>query len=140
MLTPTKFDPFDPLSLDLQLSPDERDVRDTVRKFCADNITPFVGDWFERGELPGVRELAKEFGQLGVLGMHLEGYDCGGASAVHYGMADLEVRLRGAEAAVAARYGCGRADRLLRADRARRRLRPGGNADPRPPRWERLGA
>jgi hypothetical protein len=35
-------------------------------------------------------ELAKHFGQLGLLGMHLEGYGCGGASAVHYGLACTE--------------------------------------------------
>ncbi|MFC9913047.1 acyl-CoA dehydrogenase family protein [Streptomyces sp. NPDC059862] len=85
------FDPMDPLGLDSQLSDDELAVRDTVRKFCAEHVTPYVGDWFEAGDLPTARELAKEFGKLGVLGMHLEGYGCGGASAVHYGLACLEL-------------------------------------------------
>ncbi|MGP3999361.1 acyl-CoA dehydrogenase family protein [Streptomyces sp. 8N706] len=85
------FDPMDPLGLDSQLSEDERDVRDTVRKFCAEHVTPYVADWFEAGDLPTARELAKEFGKLGVLGMHLEGYGCAGAGAVHYGLACLEL-------------------------------------------------
>ena len=41
---------------------------------------------------------------------------------------DLALRLRGAEAGVAAADGRGRGDRLLRPDRARLRLRPGGDA------------
>ena len=37
------------------------------------------------------RELAKEFGKVGLLGMHLEGYGCAGMSAVDYGLACLEL-------------------------------------------------
>jgi glutaryl-CoA dehydrogenase len=85
------FDPYDPLGLDAALSSDEIAVRDTVREFCADHVIPHVAEWFEAGDLPAVRDLAKQFGQLGLLGMHLEGYGCGGASAVHYGLACLEL-------------------------------------------------
>ena len=84
------FDPHDPLCLDASLSDDEIAVRDTVRQFCAENVIPHVAEWFEIGDLP-VRELAKHFGKLGLLGMHLEGYGCGGASAVHYGLACTEL-------------------------------------------------
>lgn len=89
--TPPAFDPYDPLGLDASLSEDEIAVRDTVRKFCAEHITPHVASWFEDGDLPVARELAKQFGELGLLGMHLHGYGCGGASAVHYGLACLEL-------------------------------------------------
>jgi glutaryl-CoA dehydrogenase len=85
------FDPQDPLGLDAQLSDQERAVRDTVRRFGADRISPYIADWFERGELPGVRELAKEMGGLGLLGMHLTGYGCAGMSAVEYGLACTEL-------------------------------------------------
>src|ERR1700739_302598 len=84
------FDPHDPLRLDASLSDDEIAVRDTVRQFCAENVIPHIAEWFEIGDLP-VRELAKHFGQLGLLGMHLQGYGCGGASAVHYGLACTEL-------------------------------------------------
>ena len=85
------FDPFDPLGLDASLTSDEIAVRDTVRRFCAEHVTPHVADWFEAGELPVARELAQQFGELGLLGMHLEGYGCGGSSAVHYGLACTEL-------------------------------------------------
>ncbi|ORV51553.1 acyl-CoA dehydrogenase [Mycolicibacter engbaekii] len=84
------FDPIDPLSLDTLLSDDEIALRDTVAKFCAEHVLPHVGDWFEIGDLPA-RELAREFGKLGLLGMHLHGYGCGGSSAVHYGLACVEL-------------------------------------------------
>ena len=87
---PPAFDPHDPLGLDASLSDDEIAVRDTVRQFCAEHVIPHIAEWFEIGDLP-VRQLAKHFGQLGLLGMHLEGYGCGGASAVHYGLACTEL-------------------------------------------------
>jgi glutaryl-CoA dehydrogenase len=78
------------LAIDRLLSDEERDIRDTVRAFVRDRVLPEVGDWFETGEVPA-RELALELGQLGVLGMHLEGYGCAGASATAYGLACLEL-------------------------------------------------
>jgi glutaryl-CoA dehydrogenase len=82
--------PKDFLGLDHLLSDEERDIRDTVRAFVADRIVPDVGDWFEAAEVP-VAELAPALGKLGVLGMHLEGYGCAGASATAYGLACLEL-------------------------------------------------
>lgn len=89
-VTPPAFDPLDPLALDALLTDDEIAVRDTVAKFCAEHVMPHIAEWFEIGELPA-RELAREFGKLGLLGMHLHGYGCGGASAVHYGLACVEL-------------------------------------------------
>src|ERR1700738_4915978 len=88
---PPSFDPYDPLGLDSSLSSDEIAVRDTVRAFCAEHVIPHVGQWFEDGDLPVARELAKQFGELGLLGTHLKGYVCGGAPPVHYGLACLEL-------------------------------------------------
>ncbi len=86
-----KFSALDPLNLDLDYSDDELAVRDSVRGFLAEHVTPSIGEWFESGGIPIARELMKQFGQLGVLGMHLDGYGCGGASSVHYGLASLEL-------------------------------------------------
>jgi glutaryl-CoA dehydrogenase len=86
---PPALNPRDYLGLDRQLSDEERDIRDTVRAFVADKVTPYVGDWFEAGTIP--LELARELGQIGVLGMHLEGYGCAGTSATAYGLACLEL-------------------------------------------------
>ena len=81
--------PLDYLGLDRELSDEDRDIRDTVRAFVADKVTPFVGDWFEQGTIP--LELATQLGEIGVLGMHLEGYGCAGTSATAYGLACLEL-------------------------------------------------
>ncbi|OMI90529.1 acyl-CoA dehydrogenase [Streptomyces sp. M1013] len=85
------FDPVDPLGLDDLLEPEDLAVRDTVRDWAADRVLPYVADWYEKGELPGIRELARELGSIGALGMSLEGYGCAGASAVQYGLACLEL-------------------------------------------------
>jgi glutaryl-CoA dehydrogenase len=81
--------PTDFLSIDSLLSDEERLIRDTVRRFVAEHVTPFVGDWFEQGRIPP--ELAPELGRLGLLGMHLQGYGCAGASATAYGLACMEL-------------------------------------------------
>jgi glutaryl-CoA dehydrogenase len=77
------------LALDSLLSDEERDIRDTVRAFVADRVLPYVGDWFEEARIP--LELASELGRIGLLGMHLEGYGCAGASATAYGLACMEL-------------------------------------------------
>jgi glutaryl-CoA dehydrogenase len=86
---PPALNPRDFLGIDRQLSDEERDIRDTVRAFVSDKVVPYVGDWFEEGTIP--LELARELGQIGVLGMHLEGYGCAGTSATAYGLACLEL-------------------------------------------------
>jgi glutaryl-CoA dehydrogenase len=86
---PPALNPKDFLGIDRQLSDEERDIRDTVRAFVSDKVVPYVGDWFEEGTIP--LELARELGQIGVLGMHLEGYGCAGTSATAYGLACLEL-------------------------------------------------
>ncbi len=86
MTTPDAVDFVDVAAL---LSNEERLVRETVRSYVRDRILPNVADWFEEGRLP--RELGIELGRLGLLGMHLDGYGCPGASAVAYGIACLEL-------------------------------------------------
>ncbi|MFJ8183865.1 acyl-CoA dehydrogenase family protein [Streptomyces sp. NPDC096105] len=88
---PPAFDPADPLGLDDLLEPEDLAIRDTVRGWAADRVLPYVADWYEKGELPGIRELARELGGIGALGMSLDGYGCAGASAVQYGLACLEL-------------------------------------------------
>ncbi|HJQ42025.1 MAG TPA: acyl-CoA dehydrogenase family protein [Jatrophihabitantaceae bacterium] len=83
-------DRLDLLDLSADLSDDDRLLRDTVRKFANDRLRPHIQQWFEDGTLPA-RELAQEFGALGVLGMHLHGYGCQGAAASQYGLVCAEV-------------------------------------------------
>ena len=130
--------PTDLLRIDDELADEERLVRDTVRKFAADQIMPNIADWFEAGTLP--RELFPEVGKLGLLGMHLKGYGCAGMGAIAYGVAcreleaadsgpaqpglraglaghvpDLEVRLGRAEGRMAAADGRRRGRRVASA-------------------------
>jgi glutaryl-CoA dehydrogenase len=85
----TTLDPRDFLAIDALLDDEERAIRDTVRKFVRERVVPDVGEWFEQGILPS--ELVKEIAQLGLFGMHLEGYGLPGASAVAYGLACMEL-------------------------------------------------
>jgi len=82
--------PDDLLALDAALTPDERDAAATVRAVLTDRVRPYVGQWYLDGTLP-TRDLAKDFGSLGLLGMHLEGYGCAGTTATMYGVACREL-------------------------------------------------
>ncbi len=86
----TKPDPFDFLDIDSLLSEEEILVRDTVRNFVDKEINPNVAEWWEEGKIPH-KDLAKSFGELGMFGMHLEGYGCAGTSDMAYGLASLEL-------------------------------------------------
>ena len=80
---------MDLLRFDDLLDDEQRLIQKTVRSFVQDKVKPHIADWFERGVSP--RELATDLGRLGLLGMHLTGYDCAGTSAVAYGLACLEL-------------------------------------------------
>ena len=148
-------DALDFLRLGDGLSDEERMIRDNVRAFVRERLIPRVGDWFEAGKLP--RELAGELGgarrarhaprglrlrrgERDRVRARLPGARGGRLRAalvrLRAGLArdvrDLALRVGGAEAGVAAADGRGRGDRLLRADRARRRLGPRLDAHRRP--------
>ncbi|MCZ7421302.1 MULTISPECIES: acyl-CoA dehydrogenase family protein [unclassified Micromonospora] len=82
--------PVDLLDLDGSLTEEERQIRAVVRRVVDDLVRPHVAGWYEAGQVPA-RELAREFGKLGLLGMHLTGYGCAGSTAVAYGLACLEL-------------------------------------------------
>jgi glutaryl-CoA dehydrogenase len=85
---PEPLDPLDLIGIDALLTPEERQIRDLAREWVGDRILPEVEGWYERGEFPA-RELAKELGQLGFLGMQLP--EIGGLGAVAYGLVELEL-------------------------------------------------
>jgi glutaryl-CoA dehydrogenase len=86
---PPDIRPMDFLDIDHLLADEERDIRDTVAAFVSEKVAPHVGDWFEQARLP--LELARELGKLGVLGMHLQGYGCAGATSTAYGLVCMEL-------------------------------------------------
>ena len=82
-------DPMDLLELDALLSAEERSLRDRVRAFVDERIRPDIEAWFADGRFPV--ELARALGELGTLGMHLDGYGCPAGSTVDYGLACMEI-------------------------------------------------
>jgi|GEM_PF-3464 len=81
--------PVDVTGMDAMFSLEEKSTALRVRKFVDREIRPNIAGWFNRGEFP--REIIPELGKLGVLGMHLKGFDCPGRSAVEYGLAAQEL-------------------------------------------------
>lgn len=79
----------DLLDLESEFTDDERAVRDRVREFVDRRIRPNIAQWFDDAVFPA--ELVPELGELGLLGMHLQGYGCAGRSAVEYGLAMQEL-------------------------------------------------
>jgi glutaryl-CoA dehydrogenase len=78
------------LDLDSLLTVEDVELRTMVREFGDRRLRPHVAEWFETGEVP-VRDLAVEIGKLGLLGMHLQGYGCGGSTATAYGLVCQEL-------------------------------------------------
>ncbi|OFT89350.1 acyl-CoA dehydrogenase family protein [Corynebacterium sp. HMSC28B08] len=81
---------LDLVAFDSLLSSSEISTRNAVADFGNHHLRPRIGEWFDTGQLP-IKEIARSFGDLGILGMHLEGYGCPGGSAVEYGLACMEI-------------------------------------------------
>src|SRR5260370_42674348 len=84
----------DLLDVDSLLSAEEIELRNTVRRFGEQRLRPHVAEWFEAADVPA-RELAADLGKLGLLGMHLKGYGCGGSTATAYGLVCQELEAGG---------------------------------------------
>lgn len=82
--------PFALLDIERELNQEQKAMQAVVRKYVNERVKPVIGQWFEDGELPA-KELAKELGAIGLLGMHLEGFGCAGTDATSYGLACLEL-------------------------------------------------
>ena len=79
----------DLLAVEADLSAEELETRDTVREFVDRRIRPNIAGWFADAVFP--QEIVPEMAQLGLLGMHIQGYGCAGKSAVQYGIAMQEL-------------------------------------------------
>jgi glutaryl-CoA dehydrogenase len=90
MATATPQTPLGLFGTDTMVGEEDRAIRDTVRRFVEERVKPELAEWYEQATVP-VRDLAKQLGSLGVLGMHLHGYGCAGTSATAYGLACLEL-------------------------------------------------
>lgn len=82
--------PTELFGIDSLIDPDDRDMTSAVRSLLDAQVRPHLQDWYDAGTVP-VKELAPKLGEMGLLGMHLEGYGCAGTSATAYGLACLEL-------------------------------------------------
>jgi glutaryl-CoA dehydrogenase len=78
------------MNVEARLTEEQRAMQSVVRDYLNKNVQPHIGQWFEDGQIPA-RELAKELGNIGLLGMHLQGYGCAGTDAMSYGLACMEL-------------------------------------------------
>jgi glutaryl-CoA dehydrogenase len=85
----TSYAADDPFALVGELGSEEQLIASTVRDWVRRRFLPIITDAWRAGGLPV--EMAAELGELGLLGMHLEGYGCAGASATAYGLSCLEL-------------------------------------------------
>jgi glutaryl-CoA dehydrogenase len=85
--TPFQWD--DALRFELELSDDERAIRDAARAYCQDKLFPraLMANREEKFD----RSIMNEMGEMGFLGATLEGYGCAGINYVSYGLISREV-------------------------------------------------
>ena len=87
--TVAAFDWADPLVMDDMLTDEERLVRDSIRRFCQEELQPRVLEAFREEKVD--RSLFPRMGELGLLGSTIDGYGCAGLNHVCYGLAAREV-------------------------------------------------
>lgn len=82
-------DSTDLFDSDSLLSARELELRAGVRSFVDAEIKPHIAQWYDAARFP--LEIVPQLAELGLLGMHLQGYGCPGRTAVEYGLAALEL-------------------------------------------------
>lgn len=80
---------LDYYGLEEELTTDERQVRDAVRRYMDVKVRPIIARHYQDGTFP--TELISGFADLGLLGANLEGYGCAGMGDVAYGLAMQEL-------------------------------------------------
>jgi glutaryl-CoA dehydrogenase len=80
-----RFDGVDFYDTDGLLGEEERAVRDTVRQWVDDRVTPIINECYLEGRFP--KQLIPEMAELGFFGANLpEEYGCAGLNNVAYGL------------------------------------------------------
>ncbi len=79
----------DPLSLDSQLTEEERMIQEAARDYCQSRLAPRILE-ANRHEVFD-RAIYLEMGALGLLGPTIQGYGCAGVNHVAYGLITREV-------------------------------------------------
>lgn len=84
-----KFEATDFFELDELLTPEQKQVRDSVREFVDEEIIPIIGDCHDQGKFP--REIVPKLGALGALGPQFNGFGCAGLDYTSYGLVMREL-------------------------------------------------
>ncbi|MFI6059309.1 acyl-CoA dehydrogenase family protein [Streptomyces sp. NPDC051286] len=71
------------------LDDEQRALRQKVRDFMDQEVTPIINPYWERAEFP--HELVPKLAQLGVMGFQIQGHGCPGMSNVTAGLVILEL-------------------------------------------------
>eukprot|EP00656_Telonema_subtile_P016143 TRINITY_DN18517_c0_g1_i2.p1 TRINITY_DN18517_c0_g1~~TRINITY_DN18517_c0_g1_i2.p1 ORF type:complete len:421 (-),score=112.85 TRINITY_DN18517_c0_g1_i2:194-1456(-) len=79
----------DPLNLDGILTEEERMVRDVAHDYSQEKLMPRIIDAARHEHFD--REIMNEMGELGMLGVTIDGYGCAGLSSNAYGLVAREV-------------------------------------------------
>ena len=79
----------DPFLLEQQLSDEQRMVRDSTRQYAQEQLQPKVREAFQN-EIsdPGI---FRQMGEIGLLGLTIEGYGCAGMDCISYGLVAREI-------------------------------------------------
>jgi len=70
--------------LDNLLTGEEKKIRDRIRSFVNQECMPVIAEHFDKGTFP--MKLIPRFGELGLLGVHVDGYGCREKSHSVYGL------------------------------------------------------
>ncbi|MBI5447173.1 MAG: acyl-CoA dehydrogenase [Gammaproteobacteria bacterium] len=79
----------DPFLLEDQLSEEEKEVRDTARRFSQEFLAPRANVFFREEHFDPI--VLREMGKAGLLGATIKGYGCAGVNYVSYGLIAREV-------------------------------------------------
>jgi|SRR5579863_141386 len=84
------FHGVDFLNLDDALRPEERMIRDEVRRWVEERVLPIIVPHYEAGTFP--RELVPQMAGMGLLGANLDPkYGCAGLNSIAYGLINQEL-------------------------------------------------
>jgi glutaryl-CoA dehydrogenase len=78
------FEAPDFMQIDELLTPEELQVRKTIRDFVSKEVIPIIDDCFVNDRFP--KELVPKLAALGVFGPTFEGYGCAGLNSTSYGL------------------------------------------------------
>jgi glutaryl-CoA dehydrogenase len=79
----------DYFGIEMLLSEEEKRFRDKVRKFVDEECMPIIAGHFDKGTFPA--ELIPRMADLGLFGLHVDGYGCVKASPTIYGLVCQEL-------------------------------------------------